>query len=246
MKTFSEFLTESQWMYHGSPAHDLTHLKANRSEYMLDRAVGAHFAADPTVSTNFATWKQGRVGGQGYAGDHQDGALYRTRAPKRSELFVVKQRKYSHGGRESDQNAIGAFISSTVFEHEPELFKQWAMRARNIDEPTAHLLWDTLKAGRKPLGAHFGGAESKWDRSLFSYMRNFDSGLTMMSSVPGFKENVVNKFVETMKKKGYKGLVYHNTGPMETFGARSRKSYIVFEPENHPLEKLPTPKRPER
>ncbi len=85
-------------------------------------------------------------------------------------------------------------------------------------------------------GERFKGAATRHANSFKSYMHSY--GFTSYSD-PELGVEIAHKFVEHMKSKGYKGIVYHNTGPMETFGSRSRKSYIIFEPEKHPLEKIP-------
>jgi len=54
MLSFKQFIAESQWMYHGTKRDDLTSLSPNRDDYMLDRAIGSHFAADRRVSDRFS------------------------------------------------------------------------------------------------------------------------------------------------------------------------------------------------
>jgi hypothetical protein len=219
-------------MWHGSPNTSLTHLKTDTSEYMTDRAIGAHFAADPDVSRKFS--KGLHRGGEGSV----EGALYSANRPPRSKFYKVKQKKYKHGAIESDQGAIGSHVAATVFsqpEHK-ELFKKWAMNARHIDEPTAEKLHAHLSAGRAPSGAEFGLAASKSSQNFKSYMANFDPNLGLQPH-EGFKKEVIGHYHNIMAKRGFKGLVYKNTSPMETKGVRSKKSYILFNPQHHKLNK---------
>src|SRR5262249_35045379 len=111
---------ERQWMYHGSPHTDLTHLKTDPGEMMLDRAVGSHFAADPVVSRRFAKGlyrsKLSQWDGWGPKPKPVEGTLYRAKAPTHSQLYVVPQKRYPSSvpghpsTMESDQHAIGAHI----------------------------------------------------------------------------------------------------------------------------------------
>jgi hypothetical protein len=242
VRRFKEYLIESQYMYHGSPHKDIKQFKPDRSEYMIDRAIGTHFAADPKVAHKFAT-------GVAYRGlDKEgkgDGHVYKTRAPKRSELQVIHQKNYSHidkdtgkrviHGKTSDQYAVGAHVTGTVFSHpeHKELFKSWVKHARNVDEPTAEKIHAHLSAGKAPHGPEFGVAAHK-GKTFRSYMHNFDSNLSQEPH-KGFREKVVHHYLDIQRKRGIKGLVYHNTSPEETKGdVRSKKSYILFHPEEHP------------
>lgn len=248
MLTFKQFIAEAQWMYHGSHNDSLTILRPNRDEYMLDRAIGSHFAADPQVSRKFSNDLYGNSG--------KRGALYRTRAPKRSELFTVPQKIYRHGATQSDQTAVGSHITSTVFSHpdHKQMFIDWVKHARGIDDDTAHEIHRHLSQGIAPADiSRFGTAASKGSNSFASYMRNFAGG-SISEPRPGFKKEVAEKYVDIMKKRGYKGVPYKNTSPREMEGIQgdsrhnprqkgqsgSNKSYILFEPSEHehPLEKM--------
>jgi hypothetical protein len=241
MLTFKQFLEESQWMYHGSPAK-IDHLKPNRDEYMIDRAVGSHFAADPEVSKKFQAGLHRNNHGQ----TKIEGNLYRTRAPTRAKLFKVPQKTYKNKkfpnwrGRQSDQDAIGSHIAGTVFS-QPEhkhLFKAWISKARGIDGAQhADEIHSLLSKGKAPSDAKFGVAAAK-STNFHHYVSNFDSNLSMQPH-EGFKREVVNHYIDHMTKKGYHGLTYTNTAPSETDGkVRSKKSYVIFHPEKHKLEKV--------
>lgn len=250
MIRFKDFIAESQWMYHGTTHAIDGHLKYNKDKKgPLDQALGAHFAADKSVSDKFA---------QGVH-THRDkpaenGHVYRTKSPPRSKLEVVDQTPYKHGGTPSDQASIGAHVAGTVFAKHKDMFKQWAMHARVIDDHTAEKLHDHLSRGKAPSDQKtFGTAASKGSNSFKSYMGNFDSTL-MMEPHEGFRSKVISHFHDIMKSKGKVGMVYKNTSPMEAGhipsdnprykDARkpgqkgSNKSYVIFNPEHHPLEKM--------
>lgn len=245
MKSFKQFLDESQWMYHGSTKNDLTHLKPDRSEYMVDRAIGSHFAADPSVSQRFAT------GSNKSRTPDKQGTVYRTKAPPRSQLKVIRQKVYPHGAMESDQNAIDSHVLSTVMSRpeNKDLLVRWAKRNRNLDDKTAEDLHAHLSAGKAPADRERFGTSYHRNGSFRSFFSNYGTGLYD----EGMRKEVVDKYLGIMREKGIKGLVYHNTAPMETehlpsdnpksdrarkAGQRgSRKSYVIFDPEHHQLEK---------
>lgn len=245
MGAFKRFIQESQWMYHGTPKPiEGDTLRVDRKEYMMDRAVGAHFAADPDVSKKFQAGLHRNNNGQ----NKVEGHLYRTKTPTRSKLFKVPQKTFrskkapNWRGKQSDQSAIGSHISGTVFsqpEHK-ELFTSWFKHARPSEAEHADEIHSLLSQGKSPSHPKFGTAAMKGatgKHAFRHYMANFDGNLTMQPH-EGFKEKVINHYVDHMTKKGYHGLSYENTSPMETEGVRSKKSYVIFHPENHKLEKV--------
>lgn len=222
MKTFKQYVSESQWMYHGTP-HEFDTLKPNRREYMLDRAIGSHFAADPTVSDKFA---QGL-----YKDKKNQGRVLKTKAPTRSKLVKVYQKKYKHGARQSDQYAIQNHVMATVFHHDKDMFKQYVKTTRHVDDETAEALHDHLSRGIAPHDkTRFGLAATKGN-TFRSFVNNFGA-----PHGDDFKEKLVHRYLGIMRDQGKEGLVYHNTSPSETPGARSTKSYVIFNPEKHKLE----------
>jgi hypothetical protein len=245
-------LDESQWMYHGSTHHDISALKPDRNEFMIDRAIGSHFAADKAVSQRFATQGHSMYGGS--SKPTEPGVVYKTKAPPRSQLHVVHQKSYRDKktgkvfAKQSDQDAVATHVTSTVFsqpEHK-QMFKDWVKHARQVDDATAEGIHAHLSQGKVPTKKKFGSiAGSDKNSSFRSYMGNFDSGLNMEPR-KGFRQEVVHKYLDIMQKRGIKGLVYQNTSPMETgehdpsgkplHKVRSTKSYVIFHPEEHPLE----------
>lgn len=226
-KMYPDKLNEAPWMYHGT-TKDFDKLKANRDEYMMDRALGAHFAADPDMAAKFAK------GLHTHRDSTVSGTVLKTNVPPRSQLMKVPQKK-----RQSDQTAISSFVAGTVFQQpeNKEMFIDWIMNSRMIDREMAEEIYHLLSQGKSPADKKFGVAASKGSNSFRSYVRNFDANLTMMSRHPTFRQEVIKKFIDIMKSKGIKGMVYKNTSPMEIQDVRSHKSYVIFEPESHELVK---------
>ena len=221
-------IEEAQWMYHGSANSGIKELKPDRSEYMVDRAIGSHFAANPDISNKFT-----KKSGSSYSASReapQPGKLYKARAPKRSELETVPQ------GKHSDQNAIAAHVGHTVFsqpEHK-DLFKNWVQHTRNVDEPTAEKIHSRLSQGQSLSKKEFGHNANSGG-SFRSFVSNF-GGLQSDKH----RQEIVGHYLDIQKKKGIKGLTYQNTSPEETgrIGQRSKKSYIIHHPSEIQLEEI--------
>ncbi len=246
MKSFKEYIEESQWMYHGTHKKYIDVLKPDRKDYMMDRAIGSHFAAYKPISDKFAggLYQKKERDYMGYEKPKESGTVYRTRAPKRSELYKVEQKKYKHGGRQSDQYAIQNHIMSTVFQHDKDEFIHYVKTTRNTDEKTASDIHDLLSQGKAPSDQNRFGLAYHKGNSFRSYVNNYGSVQDQEQ-----KHRIVGKYLDIMRSKGYKGLIYHNTSPMETEGLPrdghrkkgeigSKKSYVIFDPEHHPLEKI--------
>ncbi|MCX6783312.1 MAG: hypothetical protein NTZ20_05010 [Candidatus Levybacteria bacterium] len=241
MIKFKEFLNEAQWMYHGTPDTNIDTLKPDRSDMVIDRALGSHFAAAPEISRKFASGI--------YKNTKGPGTIFKTNDIKRSELQVIHQRRNKNGALQSDQHAISSHVLGTVLGHpdNKEMFKSWIKYARNIDDNTAEEVHNHLSSGRAPSDRDkFGTAASKFN-SFKKYIGDYDSGLHMQPE-PNFKEKVVNKYLDIMRSRGIKGLVYKNTAPMEKNpeprskgenmeNRRSNKNYIVFDPDKLNLTK---------
>jgi hypothetical protein len=227
----SERIIAANWMYHGSPA-DFENFKTNYSDFIIDRAIGVHFAADDVISKKFMTglydWHNKNKSG---------GFLYRVRAPSRSKVIRIHQKVYPSGTRASDQAVIGPFVANVVFSKYKILFIRWIKRARQIDDAMANEIYELLKAGKSASDPKFGTAKSK-DTSIRSYIANFDSGLIMLGQEG--KTKLAKLFNNIMKKRGIDALLYENTSPSEIRDdkgnkiARSTKSYILL---SHALSK---------
>jgi hypothetical protein len=151
-----DLLDESQWMYHGSSHRDIKALTPDRNEFMIDRAIGSHFAADKVVSQRFATHGHSLYGGS--EKPKEPGIVYKAKTPPRSQLHVIRQKNYRDKktgkvfAKQSDQDAIQSHIAGTVFsqpEHK-QMFKDWVKRARAVDDTTAEGIHAHLSQGKAP------------------------------------------------------------------------------------------------
>lgn len=217
-------IDEANYMYHGSPKTDIKKFEPDRKDFMTDRAIGTHFAANPDISKKFMR-KQGSSYSEVDQAKEGSGKLYKFKAPKRSELETVKQ------GRHSDQHAIGVHVAHTVFsrpEHK-EFFKKWVMHDRHVDEPTAEKIHQRLTAG-KSLSRKEYGVASNQGQSMRSFINNYGGNIHN----DAIRHKLVGHYLDIQRKKGIKGLVYHNTSPEETkgIGNRSKKSYVIHDPEH--------------
>ncbi|MCX6783314.1 MAG: hypothetical protein NTZ20_05020 [Candidatus Levybacteria bacterium] len=224
MISFKNFLNESQWMYHGTTyPKELTHIQRNEKGLKFDTSIGAHFSADPEVANKFS---------KGIHKSYVDnkGAVYKTKRPSRSELETVPQKK-GH----DDQDSVASHVLSSVFSHpdNKDLFIKWHRnkfassqeQASNVHEKLSNK--QNIPVNKKEYG---------YDKSNKNTFRSYVDHHGAYSSKDIHKE-IVNKFIDHMKSKGKKGLVYRNTNPTETEEVDSRKSYIIFEPEKLKVEK---------
>jgi hypothetical protein len=197
--------------------------------------VGAHFAADRTVADKFANDVYHKQSDRFSEKKPDKGVVFKTRKPSRSQLQVVPQKRYKSGTLQGDEGSVGSFVSGHVFKHHPDMFKTWVKRARHVDDKTADDIHAHLSAGKAPHDQKRFGVAAAKKNTFRSYMHNFDSSLTQATD--DFRQQVRDKFVDHMRKKGKHGLVYTNTSPTETDKVRSKKSYILFHPEKHSLSK---------
>lgn len=234
MKTFKQYIEESQWMYHGTNKEFDT-LEPNRDHYMIDRAIGSHFASDKTLSDKFTKGL--------YGNEEGTPVTIKTQTPPRSKIEKVPQRTYykiqGKPIKQTDQNAIEYHVGHTVFSHPEgkELFKEWIKQHPNnhmglMNNEKAEDMYNKLSSGQHVNDPKFGHFASKAN-TFRSYLSKDGAFGSSMGSKPELKRKIVDKFLDIMKEKGVKGLSYINTSPNETQGIRSPKSYILFHPSEH-------------
>jgi hypothetical protein len=251
MKRFTEFLAESNWMYHGTPKDFGGGFRVNYNETILDRAIGVHFAADVTVASKFA---------HGLYRDKYDswtekkpvinGVVYRVKAPTDSKTLIVPQKhivfKNGGGTTEGDQGAVGGFIAATVFEERPDLFVDWITRSRNITPEEGRKVYDAVKSGKMPPPEAMHEKDPH-DQSIRSLIKNYDSLIFMLGDEK--KAEVAKAFDAIMQQRGIDALIYKNTSPMETqlddegkVKVRSNKTYILLAHalDRYPVETVPS------
>lgn len=228
MKTFKQFMSESQYIYHGTTKKFDT-LTPDRNQYMIDRALGSHFSSDKDIARKF----QKGV----HSGESDTGRIIKTKRPSRSKIEKVPQKTYykidGKPVKQSDQNAIADHVAHTVFSH-PEgkdLFKDYVryITLGLVDDDTIEKLHSHLSRG-KSVHDHetFGHAASKSNT-----FRSYVSSKGGLNQFHDRNPELVSKFLNIQKKKGIKGLSYTNTSPKEMEGVKGSKCYVLFHPHEH-------------
>lgn len=184
----------------------------NDSEYMIDRALGVHFAADPEVANSFI---EERINGR-LQGAREGGRMIRVILPP-GPYLGVPQKKYTSGATETDQYAIEKMACGVAYRELPELLSNYLVQARKIPENVAPNLAMDLALGKTvtlPDGAY----------DLNSFLDNFHG----RPYNPEDRIHVVQMARTVWLQKGYAGLQYINTSPMEMATASDPTCYLVF------------------
>jgi hypothetical protein len=216
-------------VYHGTKkaGFDQFNVPDPVKEFMPDRALGVHVSKDPEIANTFTMDVPGNRGIEG-------AAVYPLKIPDESKFFEVKQdlhpyiedRNTPKNNRNvgSDQNAIEEAIFKTAYKKEPELLANYLMQARAVPKEDAYKLAADMANGKKvDLPVDGPG----WD--LDRFIRNFGGKPYNAED----RARGVAIFKKEMQDKGYVGLKYINTSPMETANAKDFTSYIVFDPRKH-------------
>lgn len=199
--------------YHGTTA-DFIGFKVDDSEYMIDRALGVHFAADPEVCNSFI---ENRINGR-LDGMKPGGRIIRVLLPDASRFLQVPQRKYESGATESDQRAIEIMAVAVAYKRDPSLLQRYLVQARHIDPHEAPALAVGLADGKTVTIPH----DKAYD--LQSFLSNY--GGKPFNDADRIQ--VVRLARQSWLRQGYAGLRYINTSPMEMATANDPTSYIVF------------------
>lgn len=185
-------------------------------QYMPDRALGIHVAKDPKISETFVK---------------ENGAIYPVKIPVDAKFLEVDQPLLPYiedkttpkhpRNVHSDQNQIEKLIYSTVYKKDPEMFARYLTQARAVPEADALQLAKDMVAG-KSVELPVDG-KTTFDK----FIENFGGGKPY--NEPD-RAKAIEIFKKDMEDKGYVGLKYINTSPMETEHAKDATSYIVFDP----------------
>ena len=227
MITFKQFFIESQWMYHGTTAANVDVIKRNEKSSDTDRAVGGHFSADPEIAKKFSSGFRSQ--------SLKTGTVYKTKRPSRSELEKVPQ-KPNH----DDQTSVESHVLSTVFSHpdNKHLFTKWHNQKFGSTRSESDNVYNKLSKGEH---IPSNQKEYNYDKSNTNTFRSYVAHHgAYHGSGMGHKKlhsEIVDKFIDHMKSKGKKGLVYHNTDTDEVSGVDSKKCYIIFEPHKLKIQK---------
>jgi hypothetical protein len=217
-----------QRAYHGTSKPGFEKFnEPNSSEFMIDRALGVHVSKDPEIAGTFAIDRPGqRV---------ESGAVYPVDIPHDAKFLEVEQpllpyiedKATPKNSRNvhSDQSQIEQLVMKTAFEKDPELLARYLVQARGVKSMAEALpLAKDMAAGKK-VELPIDGKDYDIDR----FVRNF--GGRPYDRADSAK--AVDIFKKEMQDKGYVGIKYINTSPMETATAKDPTSYILFNPREH-------------
>jgi len=198
--------------------------------YTIDRALGTHAARDPAMAS------------EAFAGLPNDfnHIAYGTKTPMTPQVFPVKipdesaflqavqppyERAWPNHEQpwrdvKTDTAAIEQMAAAEAYRRDPDLLKAHLERGRAMREPDARAVSRALVAGESPM------IEGK-PRDLEKFLDNY-------GAPPGddIKQRVTDLARDSWQDKGYAGIRYVNTAPMEAGapGVKDVTSYIVFNP----------------
>lgn len=199
----------AQRAYHGTQRPFETFLEGGTDgDYMLDRALGTHFARDPEIANAFV---MDRVNGED-VGAREGGRIYRGHIPDDSELLRVPQPRYESGAVASDQRAIEIATMREAYRADPNMLARYLQEARAVPADQAQQMAHRMVGD---------------DAELDSFLNNYGGKPYNDAD----RQRAVRLARQSWQRQGYKGIVYENTSPEETRRASDRTSYIVFDPQ---------------
>lgn len=218
--------------YHGT-TKEFDHFQVF-DDYMLDRALGVHFAQDPYLANSFV---MERVNGR-EVGAKPGGRVIKAKLPGDSYL-TVDQPEIDHlKGRTdvplwrrvaTDQRAIERAVMKVAYQRDPQMLMRYLRDARNIPALKAASLARGLANGQ--VVDIPGDGQYDLDKFLNNY------GGKPYNDTD--RKRAVQVARDVWKGQGYKGLKYINTSPMEMAGVGDPTSYIVFDPVDIKYSSIP-------
>tara|TARA_R110000868_G_scaffold57531_5_gene177634 strand:- start:332 stop:2377 length:2046 start_codon:yes stop_codon:yes gene_type:complete len=223
------------------------------SKFILDQALGTHFAKDPKVSNTFVMDRAGEA--------IEGGSIIPAKIPdektfleaKQDLLPYIKDRATPRGPStvHSDQDTIEKMIAAEGYKLRPDLLTRYLVQDRKLPEDVAASISKRLAKGKSVRLKEFdvpdavsgppefkfpikGVKKSPWeiDKDKKVNLEQF------LNNYGGKPHNVEDRaaLVDTARKswqdKGYTGLKYLNTSQRETEFAKDPTSYIVFDPKH--------------
>lgn len=195
------------------------------TEFMLDRALGPHFAKDPEIANSFVI---DRINGRD-VGPKEGGRIIPVVLPSDEHFIQPDQPRFDwakdnpslkdYEARPSDQNVIEHMIAREGYQKDPALLERYLEQARAMPADKAVEVARDLVAGKT---ADIDGG-STLDRFLNNYGgRPYNDA---------DRARIVELGKQALIDKGYAGIKYINTSPMENATATNPTSYIVFNPD---------------
>ncbi len=214
--------------YHGT-TKDFTEFKAgDPQEYMIDRALGPHFAKDPEIANSFVIE---RVNGRDI-GPKEGGRIIPVTLPSEDKFLVADQPKYDWAkdmpdvkewqARTTDQSAIEKMVAKEGFKQDPAMLQRYLEQARAMTPDKAAMAASDLVAGKQA----DVNESSKMD--LDRFVNNFGGKPYNDAD----RARMVDLARASFQAKGYKGIKYINTSPMENAKGGDPTAYIVFDPKD--------------
>ena len=215
----------TQDVYHGT-SKDFGSFKDDPSEWSMSRALGTHVAVDPAISSS-ENFMNSRI-----SGDVEPGANVMPLKTFPLDRFHAVHQPYDEDrdSHANDDNSIRNEILHHGYTNDKEQFIKDVMQHRKYDRPKAEKAHKALVSGE-------GWGEG--DGSRFTTMRSFVGNVHMQPSDPVDREKMVRNFRKHMRSKGYVGVKYVNTSPIETANAKDKTSLVVFPDEGSAGDQYP-------
>jgi ribosomal protein S18 acetylase RimI-like enzyme len=209
-------------VYHGTPKPGFEKFqKPEAGQYMPDRALGVHVAKDPEISNTFAK---------------DSGGVYPLKIKDDSKFFEIQQdllpyiedKNTPKGPRNviSDQNAIEKAIYKTAYSKDPDMFQRFLEQRWNM-KPDEAKKAATAILNNEPYQNGLIGRPDRLIKGLDDYIE-YDGVVKSLNEADRAK--AIEIFKKDLQDKGYEGIKYINTSPMETANAKDPTSYVVFDP----------------
>jgi hypothetical protein len=230
-----------QTVYHGSKEAGFSEFKLPDAakEFMMDRLVGVHVAKDPELAVHFT--EKESSGEWGAPKEQYKGGVYILEIPPPEKFHEVEQKllPYVESGTpktpknvETDQTVIGNMAYQSAFRQDPAIFQRYLEGRWRLKPEEALAAATDILAG-KPHSLSLV-RQGKPIVGLEDYTKA-DGVLSINGSAPqqiADRASSRELFVNEMKGKGYAGLKYLNTSPMETAGVKDPTSFVVFDPKD--------------
>ena len=216
--------------FHGTTKSFEKFLPGNPGEFMLDRALGPHFAADPEIANSFTLE---RVNGRDI-GAKEGGRIIPVVLPSDDKFITADQPRYDWAKdkdippekewsvRTTDQNVIEKMVAMEGFKKDPALLERYLEQARAIPADKAPGIAADLVAGKKV------NLEGR-DQDLNRFVNNYGGRPYNDAD----RARIIDLAKQSWMDQGKAGIKYINTSPMENATAKNPTSYIVFDPDKN-------------
>jgi hypothetical protein len=198
------------------------------AEFMLDRALGPHFAKDPEIANSFTL---DRINGRD-VGAKEGGRIIPVVLSPDEKFITADQPRYDWAKdkevapdkewsvRATDQNVIEKMVATEGFKKDPAILERYLEQARAIPADKAPGIARDLVEGKK---VNLDGM----DQDLNRFVNNYGGRPYNDAD----RAEVIKLAKQSWMANGYEGIKYINTSPMENATAKNPTSYIVFDPD---------------